>query len=72
MVRKYGVCYCGLGLGITVGGIFVALLAPVLGQRADATGRTSSELLAALYEAALKDFPQPAVNPRRVTVTLPR
>ncbi len=40
--------------------------------RADASGRTSSELLAALYEAALKDFPQPAVNPRRVTVTLPR
>lgn len=40
--------------------------------RADATGRTTSELLAGLYEAALKDFPQPAVNPRRVTVTLPR
>jgi hypothetical protein len=40
--------------------------------RADATGQTSSELLAALFEAALKDFPQTAVNPRRVTVTLPR
>jgi hypothetical protein len=40
--------------------------------RADATGRATSELLAGLYEAALKDFPQPAVNPRRVTVTLPR
>jgi hypothetical protein len=40
--------------------------------RADATGRATNELLAGLYEAALKDFPQPAVNPRRVTVTLPR
>jgi hypothetical protein len=40
--------------------------------RADATGRATSELLAGLYEAALKDFPQTAVNPRRVTVTLPR
>jgi hypothetical protein len=40
--------------------------------RADATGRSSSQLLGALFEAALKDFPQTAVNPRRVTVTLPR
>jgi UMF1 family MFS transporter len=29
----------GLGLGITVAGILVALVAPVLGQRADAAGR---------------------------------
>jgi hypothetical protein len=28
-------------------------------------------LLAAMFEAALKDFPTPAVNPRRVTVQLP-
>jgi hypothetical protein len=27
-------------------------------------------LLAAMYEAALKDFPTPAVNPRRVSVEL--
>lgn len=34
----------GLGLAITIGGIFVALLAPVLGQRADATGRRKAWL----------------------------
>lgn len=34
----------GLGLAITVAGIFVALLAPVLGQRADATGRRKTWL----------------------------
>lgn len=34
----------GLGLAITVAGIFVALLAPVLGQRADATGRRKAWL----------------------------
>lgn len=28
--------------------------------------------LEAMFEAALKDFPQPAVNPRRVTVQLPQ
>lgn len=33
-----------LGLGITAAGILVALLAPVLGQRADATGRRKSWL----------------------------
>lgn len=34
----------GLGLAITIAGIFVALLAPVLGQRADATGRRKAWL----------------------------
>ena len=34
----------GLGLAITIAGIFVALLAPVLGQRADATGRRKTWL----------------------------
>lgn len=34
----------GLGWGLTAGGIFIALLAPVLGQRADATGRRKAWL----------------------------
>jgi len=34
----------GLGAAITVAGIFVALFAPVLGQRADATGRRKAWL----------------------------
>lgn len=29
------------------------------------------EQLTAMFEAAMKDFPQPAVNPRRITVALP-
>jgi hypothetical protein len=31
-----------------------------------------SATFAAMFEAALKDFPQPAVNPRRVSVPLPK
>lgn len=34
----------GLGLAVTIAGIFVAILAPVLGQRADATGRRKTWL----------------------------
>ncbi len=34
----------GLGFAITIAGLFVALLAPVLGQRADATGRRKAWL----------------------------
>lgn len=33
---------------------------------------SDTPLLAAMFEAALKDFPQPAVSPRRVTVPLAR
>jgi hypothetical protein len=32
---------------------------------------TSEALLPALFEAALKDFPQPALSPRSVTIVLP-
>lgn len=32
----------------------------------------SIETMEALFEAALKDFPQPAVSPRRVTIPLPK
>ena len=40
--------------------------------RASSDGLTSGDeaTLAAMFEAALKDFPQPAVNPRRVSVPL--
>jgi len=33
---------------------------------------TSEALLPALFEAALKDFPQPALSPRSVTIVLPK
>lgn len=33
---------------------------------------TSNALLPAMFEAALKDFPLPAISPRTVTVALPR
>jgi hypothetical protein len=36
----------------------------------DGLGSTSDALLAAMFEAALKDFPGPAVSPRRVTVDM--
>lgn len=40
--------------------------------RASHLGRWNSEaLLPALFEAAMKDFPMPALNPRTVVVTLP-
>lgn len=40
--------------------------------RATYLGRWSSDsLLPALFEAAMKDFPMPALNPRTVVVTLP-
>ena len=40
--------------------------------RASSDGLSSGneQLLAAMFEAALKDFPQPAVNPRRISVPL--
>ena len=38
----------------------------------DGAGSTSVPLLSAMYEAALKDFPLPAVNPRRVSVQVER
>jgi hypothetical protein len=43
-------------------------------SRAASDGSYSGDeiLLAAMFEAALKDFPQPAVSPRRVTVELTR
>lgn len=37
----------------------------------DTTTRFDMGLMPALYEAALKDFPHPAVSPRMVTITLP-
>lgn len=37
----------------------------------EATTRADAQLLAAMYEAALMDFPRLGINPRRVTVTLP-
>lgn len=39
--------------------------------RSDGTG-TSGEILRAMFEAALKDFPATGINPRSVTVPLPR
>lgn len=46
--------------------------APLYESRASTEGGYSSSepLLAAMFDAALKDFPQPAVNPRRVSVPL--
>jgi hypothetical protein len=38
----------------------------------DGNTTASATLLAAMFEAALKDFPSAAVNPRRVTVDLAR
>lgn len=37
----------------------------------DGYGGGDSATYAAMFEAALKDFPQPSVNPRRVSVQLP-
>ncbi len=36
----------------------------------DSVGAGGAATLAAMFDAALKDFPQPAVNPRRVSVPL--
>ena len=46
--------------------------APLYETRASSEGgySASEPLLAAMFDAALKDFPQPAVNPRRVSVQL--
>ena len=38
----------------------------------DGTTAAPADVLAAMFEAALKDFPSAAVNPRRVRVALPR
>jgi hypothetical protein len=38
----------------------------------DGTTAAPAEVLAAMFEAALKDFPAAAVNPRRVRVDIPR
>lgn len=38
----------------------------------DGSAGATAEVLAAMFEAALKDFPSPAVNPRRVRVELVR
>jgi hypothetical protein len=40
--------------------------------RASSGGNGGQDTLAAMFEAALKDFPQPAVNPRRISVPLSR
>jgi hypothetical protein len=47
--------------------------APLYEARASNDGgySGSTAVLAAMFEAALKDFPTPAINPRRVTVQLP-
>jgi hypothetical protein len=47
--------------------------APLYESRASSEGGSSGDgaTFAAMFEAALKDFPQPAVNPRRVSVPLP-
>lgn len=37
----------------------------------DGTTQGSDALIAAMFEAALKDFPQTGINPRRVTIQLP-
>ncbi len=39
--------------------------------RHDRVGTADARLYPYLFEAALKDFPQPAVSPRTVTVTIP-
>lgn len=46
--------------------------APLYEARASSSGNTSggTPALAAMYEAALADFPTPALNPRRVSVPL--
>jgi hypothetical protein len=36
----------------------------------DGSSRADAELVTALYQAALVDFPRPAISPRRVSVTL--
>ena len=42
-------------------------------RASNATGSSSgAAILAAMFEAAMKDFPSPAVNPRRVTVEVNR
>ncbi|MEF7615235.1 DUF4136 domain-containing protein [Aquincola sp. MAHUQ-54] len=48
--------------------------APLYESRAVTDGMSSgdAQTLAAMYEAALKDFPTPAVSPRRVTVPMAR
>lgn len=38
--------------------------------RSDGTSNATPEILQAMFVAALKDFPRPAVNPRRVVVPL--
>jgi len=38
----------------------------------DSTSRADAATVAAMFEAALADFPRPALSPRRVTVALPR
>lgn len=47
---------------------------PLYEARASNDGVTAGDtaLLAAMFEAALKDFPTPAINPRRVVVELPK
>jgi hypothetical protein len=47
---------------------------PLYESRASNDGSTqpSAAMLAAMFDAALKDFPGPAVNPRRVRVELPK
>jgi hypothetical protein len=37
----------------------------------DGTTQGSDALIAAMFDAALKDFPQTGINPRRVTIQLP-
>ena len=46
--------------------------APLYETRATSDGYSSGDaaLLAAMFEAALKDFPTPAVSPRRVTIPM--
>lgn len=38
----------------------------------ESSGRADAATVAALFEAAMADFPRPALSPRRVTVPLPR
>jgi Domain of unknown function (DUF4136) len=38
----------------------------------DSNGRADAAVVAAMFEAALTDFPRPAISPRQVTVALPR
>jgi hypothetical protein len=37
----------------------------------DGTTMGSDAMIAAMFDAALKDFPQTGINPRRVTIPLP-